>query len=108
MKRYISSSSPLKTYKFKDGHTITSKLSPEEVMKRMQRLDWLRVLTEGYEEGEGASICRKALQAYNKTDNFTGIIKLNATEKDFLGYMLEGEFNSEKDNDTIKFYLRQS
>lgn len=106
MKRYISSSGPLKTYKFKDGHTITSKLSPEEVMKRMQRLDWLRVLTEGYEEGVGSSIYRKALQAYNKTDNFTGIIKLNIHEKDFLSYMLENEFNSDKDIETINFYLK--
>lgn len=106
MKRYISSSGPLKTYKFKDGHTITSKLSPEEVMKRMKRLDWLRVLTEGYEDGEGASICKKALQAYDKTDNFTGIIKLNILEKDFLGYMLENTFNSDKDIEVIKFYLK--
>lgn len=106
MKLYTKSDVQLKTYRFNDGHTITSKLSPEEVMKRMQRLDWLRVLTEGYEEGEGLSICKKALNAYNKTDNFTGIIKLNFSEKDFLGYMLDSEFINDKDREVLQYYIQ--
>lgn len=93
------------TYTFKDGHKCTSKLNQSELLKRMNRLDNLRVLTEGYEEGEGRSICDKALKAYNKTDNFTGIIHLNRLEKDFLGYMLESDMNDEEDKEVIEFYL---
>lgn len=95
----------MKRYTFSDGHTITSKLDSKEVLKRMDRLDWLRVLTEGYEEGEGKSICDKARKAYDKTDNFTGIIRLSLLEKDFLGYMLESTMNTPKDIEVLQYYL---
>lgn len=88
-----------------DGYSITTKLTKSEALKRMERLDWLRVLTEGYEDGEGYSICKKALKAYNKKENFTGIIRLTFSEKDFLGYMLENN-NDDKDIETINYYLR--
>ena len=92
---------------FSDGHQITTMLSTDEVLKRMSRLDWLRVLTEGYDEGVGLGICRKAIRAYNKTDNFTGVIRLTPIEKDFIGYMLEDEFNSdERDVEVLTYYLR--
>lgn len=96
----------MRRIRFNDGHEITTELEVNEVVKRMNRLDTLRVLTEGYEEGEGKSICEKALRAYNKKDNFTGIIRLTFSEKDFLGYLLDCEYNTEKDNETINFYLR--
>lgn len=95
----------MKRYTFKDGHQVTSKLEAKELVKRMNRLDWLRVITEGYTEGEGRSICEKALKAYNKTENFTGIIRLTTLEKDFLGYMLEDN-DDEKDIEVINFYLK--
>ena len=92
---------------FSDGHQITTMLSTDEVLKRMSRLDWLRVLTEGYDEGVGRDICRKAIRAYNKTDNFTGVIRLTPIEKDFIGYMLEDEFNSDdRDVEVLNYYLR--
>lgn len=94
------------TYRFTDGHIITSKLGIDEVLKRMNRLDWLRVLTEGYEDGEGKSICDKALKAYDKTDNFTGIIRLTFLEKEFLSYRLEDNMNTQKDIETIMYYMR--
>lgn len=93
------------TYTFKDGHKCTSNLEKAELIKRMNRLDTLRVLTEGFEEGEGRNICDKALRAYNKTENFTGIIRLSLLEKDFLGYMLDSDMNSEEDIEVIKFYM---
>ena len=93
-------------YKFNDGHTITSKLNTKEVLQRMRRLDILRVLTEGYEEDEGFSICKKAINAYEKADNFTGIIRLTFLEKDFLSYLLEDDSLTEEYIDTIKFYIR--
>ena len=93
-------------YTFSDGHTITSRLERKEVKIRMERLDWLRVLTEGFSSGEGKSIYKKALTAYNKEDNFTGIIRLSIHEKDFLGYMLEDNMLSVKDMEVINFYLR--
>lgn len=96
----------MKTYRFTNGDVVKSNLDSKELMKRMRRLDVLRVLTEGYEEGEGESICKKAWKAYNKVDNFTGIIRLNILEKDFIGYLLENEFNTEEDIEVLKFYLR--
>ena len=96
----------MKTYRFTNGDVVKSNLDSKELMKRIRRLDVLRVLTEGYEEGEGESICKKAWKAYNKVDNFTGIIRLNDLEKDFIGYMLENEFNTEEDIEVLKFYLR--
>ena len=99
MKKYMG------TYTFTDGFQCTSKLDKSELMKRMRRLDNLRVLTEGFEEGAGKSICDKALRAYHKEDNFTGTIKLTVTEKDFLGYLLEGTV-TEDDVETIQFYLK--
>lgn len=96
----------MKTYKFSDGHRITSKLSADEIMKRMVRLDLLRVMTEQHECEEGRSICQKALKAYNKTENFTGIIRLTFTEKDWLGYKLEDQYLDDEDRAVIEFYIR--
>ena len=99
MKKYMC------TYTFTDGFKCTSKLDKPELIKRMKRLDNLRVLTEGFAEGAGRSICDKALKAYHKADNFTGIIRLSVYEKDFLGYLLEGTV-TEDDVETIQFYLK--
>ena len=96
----------MKRYTWEDGYSITSKLSIKEVVKRMNRLDTLRVLTEQSECEIGKSICKKALNAYNKKDNFTGVIRLTNLEKDWLSYMLESDFNTEEDIKTIKFYCR--
>ena len=38
-------------YTFNTGEVVTSKLDKDELIKRMERLDTLRVLTEGYTEG---------------------------------------------------------
>lgn len=96
----------MKTYYFTNGDKYTSKLDIIEFEKRLKRLDILRVLTEGYTEGEGRNIYNKALNAYKKTKNFTGIIRLTFIEKDFLSYLLENEFNTKEDIKTIKFYLK--
>ena len=96
----------MKRYRFSDGHEITTDLPIEEVMKRMKRLDTLRVMTEGYEEGEGQSICKKALRAYDK-EQFTGIIRLTTTEKDFLGYKLEDDMIDDEDREVIRFYTER-
>lgn len=93
---------------FNDGHQITTNLSNEEVIKRMNRLDWLRVATEGFEDGIGVNICRKALKAYNKTDNFTGTIRLNTLEKDFLDYMYHENMLHPKEKEAIGYYLRHT
>lgn len=95
----------MKRYTFADGHQITSKLDAQEILKRMDRLDWLRVLTEGYEEGCGRQICEKAIKAYDKTENFTGIIRLSIHEKDFISMMMEGN-TDQKDIETLSFYLK--
>lgn len=90
----------------KSGHIITSKLPLNEIEKRSRRLDLLRVMVEEHECKEGRSIYEKALRAYNKTNNFTGIIKLTFNEKEWLSYMLENEFLSDEDRDVIKFYIK--
>ena len=96
----------MKRYYLNNGNEYTSKLDIVEFIKRIKRLDILRVLTEGYETGEGKNICEKAWRAYNKKENFTGIIRLTLTEKDFISYMLENECNTFEDIETIRFYLR--
>lgn len=96
----------MKRYTFTDGFECTSRLDQAEFIKRMNRLDHLRVLTEEYTEGEGRTICEKALRAYHKAKNFTGIIHLTRLEKDFLGYLLEGTVTKE-DIEIIQFYLKE-
>lgn len=96
----------MRKYTFKDGTIVTTKLSSLEISKRMDRLDTLRVLTEGFTEGVGRGICEKALRAYNKLNGFTGIIRLTYTEKEFLDYMLEDKFLDDEDREVIKFYTK--
>lgn len=92
-------------YTFKNGDVVYSDLEKSEMVRRMRRLDILRVLTEGYEEGTGRGICDKALRAYNKTDSFTGIIRLTASEKDFLGYILDSDMLNDEDRAVINYYM---
>ena len=91
-------------YTFSNGDVVTSSLRKDELLKRMRRLDTLRVLTEQFDCKEGRSICRKALQAYNKVNNFTGIIRLTFSEKDWLGYLLDSDMLDAEDRECIKFY----
>lgn len=93
-------------YTFSDGHTVTSTLTQQELLKRMRRLDILSVLVEGHDQGYGLSIYRKACNAYNRTDNFTGIIRLTPSEKDWLGYLLETDMLTQEDISVINYYLR--
>lgn len=93
-------------YTFSDGHTTTSNLSRNEIAKRMDHLNTLIVITEQYEDGPGQRICQKALNAYNKSDNFTGIIRLTFAEKDWLSYLLENDMLPKKDIDVINYYIR--
>jgi hypothetical protein len=94
----------LKKIRFTDGHEITTKLSAEEAVKRMNRLDTLRVRIEECDCDAAQSIVKKALRAYDKEDNFTGIIRLSFWEKDWLAYCLESDFNDEEEIEAIKFY----
>lgn len=97
----------MKQYTFSDGHQITSNLSAEEVINRMNRLSTLIANVEGYESGTGLSIYNKAVRAYNKSDNFTGVIHLTFTEKDWLSYLLnDGNMLRPKDVEVINYYLR--
>lgn len=81
----------------------------KELVKRLDRLDTLRVLTEGYEDGEGLSICKKSVKAFNNTQNFTGIVRLTFLEKEFLAYILdENEYLDDEDKECLRFYIRQN
>lgn len=94
-------------YTFNDGHQITSELPASEVNKRMARLSHLIMLLEGFDEGcVFNNIYKKALRAYNKTDNFTGTIHLTFNEKDNLGYLLGRQMNTPEDEAVLKYYLR--
>lgn len=94
-------------YEWPDGKWLTTELPMKEMLNRLNRLDTLRVLTEGYEEGEGYNICQKAWKAWNKQENFTGIIRLTNTEKDFLGYIrYENEYLDRDDIRCLDFYLK--
>lgn len=83
------------------------RITAAEAQKRYNRLDALRVMTEGFEEGEGHSIAAKASRAENQPDsNFTGIIRLTLDEKDFLGYILsDNEYLSDYEKEVLKFYI---
>lgn len=94
-------------YKYiSNGEIITSQLEKEEMLKRMRRLDMLRVLTEQYDCEEMKNICKKASKAYDKAKDFTGIIRLTNVEKDTLAYRLEDEFLNEEEKQTIQFYCK--
>ena len=60
----------MKKYTFTNGDVMTSELHAEELMKRLRRLDTLRVMVEQNDCEEGRSICKKALRAYNKMENY--------------------------------------
>lgn len=92
-------------YIFND-EIITSQLEKEEMLKRMRRLDILRVLTEQYDCEEMKNICKKASKAYDKANDFTGVIRLTNAEKDTLAYRLEDEFLNEEEKETIQFYCK--
>lgn len=96
----------MKKYTFANGDIMTSELSADELMKRLRRLDILRVMTEQHECKEGRNICKKALNAYNKMNGFTGIIRLTFFEKDWLSYMLESDMLSNEDRKVIEFYTK--
>ena len=94
-------------YTFNDGHQATSMLPGDEVNKRMKRLSHLIMLLEGFDEGSVFNdIYKKAVRAYNKTDNFTGTIHLTFAEKDNLGYLVDRAINSPEDIAVLKYYLR--
>lgn len=84
-----------------------TRLSVKELQKRYHRLDTLRVLTEGYEIGEGYSIYQKASRAENQPDEyFTGIIRLTNSEKEFLSYILdENPYLIEYDKEVLRYYI---
>ena len=96
----------MKKYTFKNGDVVTSELDSKELCIRMRRLDILRVMTEGYESGEGFTICQKALRAYNKVKGFTGIIRLSSTEKDFLSYLYENSYNDNEEIEVLNYYVK--
>lgn len=94
-------------YTFSNGDVVTSKLTKDVLIQRMRRLDTLKVLTEQLEDAAYQNIYRKALAAYNKTNDFTGIIRLTGYEKEMLLYLLESDMLSDRDIEAIKFYTRQ-
>lgn len=96
----------MRKYTFSNGDIMTSKLHAKELMKRLRRLDTLRVMVEQNDCEEGRNICKKALRAYNKMENFTGIIRLTFLEKDWLSYKLEDGFLDEEDREVIEFYIK--
>jgi hypothetical protein len=97
----------MKKYTFNDGHQITSNLPAKEILKRMRRLDILRVLTEEIEDETYQNICKKAIKAYDKEDNFTGIIRLTGYEKEMLMIIREdNRYINEEDKEVLDFYTK--
>ena len=90
---------------FKSGEVYTTDLDAKEMIKRMNRLDWLMVATEGYErDAIYYNIYKKAEKAYNKYENFTGVVRLTDYEKDSLCY-LNPEFMKPEEREAIKFFM---
>lgn len=87
--------------------TYTTKLNVNEARKRLNRLDTLRVLVEGFDEGTGLEIYNKVMRALNNCKNFTGIIRLDVNQKDFLSYIrYESDMISDEDKAVLDFYLK--
>lgn len=94
----------MKKITFKNGEVFTTNLEVNEMVKRMNRLSWLIVSMEGRSENEDYyRIYKKAVKAYNKKDNFTGIIRLTSYEKEMLDY-LDENMMPEKELEAIRFY----
>ena len=94
----------MKTVTFKSGEIFTTNLEPAEMMRRMNRLSLLIAAMEGRSENEDYyRIYKKAVKAYNKKDNFTGIIRLTSYEKEMLDY-LDEDMMPEKELEAIRFY----
>lgn len=90
---------------FKNGETFTTNLKKDELLKRMNRLDWLRVATEQLQDNPVyRNIYKKAEAAYNKHEDFTGIVRLTQYEKENLAY-LPREYMSDEELNAIKFYM---
>lgn len=96
----------MNTFRFNNGDVYETKLNARELVRRLNRLDTLRVLTEQHETGEGVAIWNKALKAYNKFYGFTGIIRLTPAEKEWLSYKLESNMLDNKDIETIEYYCK--
>ena len=90
---------------FKSGEVYTTDLDTKEMIKRMNRLDLLRVATEQLQDNPVyRNIYKKAEAAYNKYENFTGIVRLTQYEKENLAY-LPHEYMSDEELNAIKFYM---
>lgn len=106
MKRYIKcAEKQRKKYTLHDGKVIYSYLSPEQFTERYIRLDDLRVLLEGFDEGVYKGICDKAVRALN-ANPFTGIIHLTSNERSDLWYLLEDDMLSDADIAVLNYYLK--
>lgn len=86
--------------------TYYTKLTKEEAEDRLDKLSWLIYWFEGHESGTGHNIWQKAYKAYNKVNDFTGIIRLTKYEKEFISYMLDSKPISKKEIEIIRFYSK--
>lgn len=79
-------------------------MSKLELSNRKYNLYRLMMMTEGFDGGEGKKIHDKCERALEKMP-FTGIIRLNIHEKDFIGYMKENsEFYTADEIAALDFY----
>lgn len=99
---------PKYTYKMSTGRSITTDLTVPETNARIRRLRAMVHLLEGYTEGEGQEIFRKAVKALSKSEGFTGIIRLNRNQKDFLSYIMHDqlEYLIQSEIDALCFYTK--
>lgn len=79
------------------------KVSDQVIRKRYRRLLTLKRMLQDFHERYAMSICRKCTEVMNKYP-FTGILRLNSDEKEFLSHLSEHDNLTDDQIDVIRFY----
>lgn len=79
------------------------KVSDQTIRKRYKRLFTLKHMLEGLHVRHTISIYQKCIEVLNKYP-FTGILRLNSDEKEFLSHLLEQDNLTDDQIDVIRFY----
>lgn len=88
---------------FTDGTYLITSISSDQVLQRLDRLSTLMDITKDAQDDVSKSIFDKAKVAYDKVEDFTGVIRLTAAEKKHLKSIDESKLTEEQ-SDVIHFY----
>lgn len=95
--------------KFSVRVTYTSKLSKEQFEQRLTYLRTLQLMLSNETVGTGYNIYQNVKRALHKYDNFTGLLKLNHTQSEYLiNYITENWYDScTLEYRAVHFYVKK-